>query len=232
MSTEFERELSELLHSVTPEPPDHLAPPRVTTLPEADVADATVIDLTTGPADMPGRRHRWQILAAAASVTALAAGVVGLTQIDYGRHPTAHPPVGTAISTPTTSNAATAPICRNDQIVISQGPTGFVTHSGTGSIEANYRNQSATPCTLSLPTATIGMDVTGGTPFPAAGGTLQIPRHGQLVMTAHVRVIGRCRTVQHGLRINFIDGPYTYSFWLRVAGCTLTPLRLTQHVVR
>jgi hypothetical protein len=82
-----------------------------------------------------------------------------------------------------------------------------------------------------LPTVAIGVQSSGGLAFPASGGTVRIPSDGKLVMTAHVRINGRCRTVDDGgLWLNATMGPGTYSYRLGVTGCTLTPLRLTQHV--
>ncbi|MDQ1553603.1 MAG: hypothetical protein QOK46_681 [Microbacteriaceae bacterium] len=92
------------------------------------------------------------------------------------------------------------------------------------------RNDGATSCAWVLPTVAIGTETTGGTPFPASAGTVHIPGHGQLVMTAYVRVTGQCRADKQGVHINMVEGSFTYSFGLRVADCTLTPLRLTHRI--
>ncbi|MDT5103488.1 MAG: hypothetical protein QOI25_1001 [Mycobacterium sp.] len=227
MDTDFERELSELLHAVAPEPPDSLAPPRVAALAQASRADAaaTVIEISPATGYTGRRRRRWPTVAAAAAVAALGAGVVAVTQIGFTDH---HP----ATSQPTgTNQAPTVPQCRNNQVVVGQGRHGFATHNHLGTAQLSYGNRWATPCGLAFPTVAIGTESTGGTQFPANSETVSIPGHGQLVITAHVRVTGQCQTAADGLRINAIDGPFTYSYWLGVTGCTLTPLRLTHQVI-
>lgn len=231
MLTDFERELSELLHTVTPEPPDHLASPRIATLPEArPVADdATVIELVTGTQHAASRRHRWSALLAAAAVAALAGGVVALTQLGNSGH-RAPQRVGTAPPTNTPTTNVGLPQCRNSQTVISQGPQTFATHGSSGAAHMAYQNKGAQACALTLTSVTIGPDTTGGTPFPGSAQTFRIPGHGQVIVSAHVRVSGQCQTVRHGLRINLIQGGWTYSSWLGVSGCTLTPQRVTHRV--
>lgn len=229
MLTDFERELSELLHTVTPEPPDDSAPPRVAALPVASRADAgaAVIELAPGTGQAPRRRHRWPAVLAAASVAALVSGVLAAIQIGNAGHPATHRSAGT--STPTTTNAATLPRCRNDQLVINGNR--FTTHGHAGTGGFIFRNTGAKRCALVLTAVTIGPQPTGGTPFPASADTVRIPGHGKVLFTAHVRVTGQCRTVKQGLRINAIEGPWTYGIGLGVAGCTLTPLGLTHRVV-
>jgi hypothetical protein len=231
MPTDFERELSGLLQSLTPEPPDHLAFPRVSTLPPITGidAEAAVVELTTAPGSGAGIRRRWSVIAAAAAVVALATGVIALTEVGSSNGPPTRQPVGTGVQTPTTSNAV--PPCRNNEIVVSQGSDGLATHGRAGSADVIFRNDGPRECALTIPSASIGPDTTGGMPFPRNSGTVRIPGHGQLILTAHVRITGRCETVAHGLRINVIDGPWTYSAWLRVAGCTLQPVRLTERIV-
>ena len=227
MLTDFERELSELLQTLTPEPPDHLAAPRVATLPEASPVDdeTTVIELVSGTQQAPSRRNRWTALLAAAAVGALAAGVVALTQLGNSDHK-APGPVGTA---PPTNVGL--PQCRNSQTVISQGPHMFATHGSAGTVQATYRNTGAKACTVTLTSVTTGTETTGGTPFPGSAQTIRIPGHRQVVLTAHLGVAGQCEPLRHGLRINLIqDDGWTYSFWLNVTGCTLTPQRVTHHV--
>jgi hypothetical protein len=232
MRTDFERELTALLHTVTPEPPDDLAAPRVATLPAAGRtdADATVIELTADTRYRPSRWHRWPVLASAAAVAALAAGVVAV--IAYAGHSGAHRPAGPdpAISH-ITPKVATVPMCRTDQLVITDSPNAFTRHGRTGVAEAIYRNDSATRCALAMPSVAIGTTASGGTPFPAIGGNVRIRSREQLVITAHVEVTGQCHSVKEGLRMNLLDGPFTYSFPLGITGCTLTPVRVTHQLV-
>jgi hypothetical protein len=233
---DFERELAELLHAVTPEPPEHLTPLRMATLPDARPPgeDAAVIELTTARADAhpPSGRHRWPAIAAAAALAAVIAGVVALVQTGYFRDSRTPQPGATGNIRPTTSAAPTVPNCRNAQLVITQGSVGLVAHGRTGSAEMIYRNKWRGPCALALPAAAIGAESTGGTAFPQLAETVRLPGHGQLVLTAHVRVTGRCQRVDHGLRINLNEGGWTYSSELGVSGCTVTPLRLSHRVVR
>jgi hypothetical protein len=224
MPTDFERDLSELLHTVTPEPPDDLAPRHVAALSEGSGADAgaAVIELAPGTKHASRRRHVWPAVLAAASVAALIAGVLAAIQMGNTGHP------ATSMVTPTT-NAATVPQCRNNQVVISGDR--FTTHGRAGTGGFTYRNKGTTRCALVLTAVTISAEQTGGTPFPGSAETIRIPGRGKVIFTAHVRVTGRCRTVKQGLRINAIEGSWTYGIGLGVAGCTLTPLRLTHRVI-
>ena len=230
MPTDFERELSELLHTVTPEPPDHLAPPRVATLPDASPADAeaTVIELVPATGHAPRRRHRWSVLVAAAAVAALAAGVIALIQTSNSGH---HPPGN---HSPTTTNTPTAPLCRENQFAMGDGPP-LARHGRAGIAHFSYLNSWATPCERRAPavwiTVAIGAEPIGGWHFPANAEPVQIPGHGQVVFTAHFRVTGRCHTVRDGgFSINVKLGATTGSWSLGVAGCRLTPLRVTQQI--
>jgi hypothetical protein len=225
MPTDFERDLSELLHTVTPEPPDDLAPPRIATLAEATGAGAhgaAVIELVPGTELEPRQRRRWPTVLAAASVAALIAGVLAAIHVSNSGHPAA------GKVTPTSTVAATPP-CRSDDVVISDEP--FTVHGRTTTGGFTYRNTGATPCTVVLTAVTIGAGQAGGTPFPGSAETVRIPADGKVVFTARVRVAGRCRTVKEGLRINVIEKSWTYGIGLGVAGCTLTPLRLTHRAV-
>jgi hypothetical protein len=229
MPTDFERELSALLNSVTPEPPEHLSAPRVATLPELSRtdADADVIELSTATTKQePGRRYRWPAVLAAAAVAALAAGVVAIIQLGDGQ--ATHQPIGSP--TPT-SNTATVPPCRNSQIVISQGPHLFATRGRAGAAQVTYTNRSPKQCLLALPSVTIGPDTTGGRPFPASHASVRLSSQAHLVITAHVQVTGQCRTVKDGLLINLSQDGWTYSSSIGVTGCILTPLRVTHHVI-
>lgn len=229
MPTDFERELSALLNSVTPDPPGHLSAPRVATLPEVSRtdADADVIELSAATTKQePSRRYRWPAVLAAAAVAALAAGVVAIIQLGDG-HAT-HQPIGSP--TPT-SKTATVPPCRNSQIVISQGPNESATHGRAGAVQMTYTNRSPKECLLALPSVTIGPDSTGGRPFSASGDSVRLSRQAHLVITAHVRVAGQCRSVKDGLLINLSQDGWTYSSSIGVTGCTLTPLRVTHHLV-
>ena len=231
MPTDFERELSALLNSVTPDPPAHLSAPRVATLPEVTRPDtgADVIELPTATTPETIRRwHRWPTTLAAAAVAALAAGVVAIIQLGDSGHPATHQPIN---SGPPTSPAATAPACRNNQIVISQGPNGFATHGRAGTAQITYTNRSPKECLLALPSVTIGPDATGGRPFPASRASVRLSSQAHLVITAHVRVTGQCRSVKDGLLINLGQDGWTYSSSIGVTGCTLTPLRVTHHLI-
>jgi hypothetical protein len=223
MRTDFETELSRLLQAITPEPPEHLAAPRVASLPEVvpGDADAAVLELTTGTAHAPPRRRLWPVAVAAAAVVALAAGVIALARFGDSGGPAAHRPAGVTDSTPA------VPPCRNAQIVVSQAAPRFVTHGRTGVARLIYHNAWATQCELPLPSVSVGTGTTGGAPFPASGATVRIPADGRVVLTAHVLVAGRCRAVEDGLRLNAADGPWTDSVSLGVTGCTLTPVRVT-----
>ena len=229
MPTDFERELADLLHTITPEPPDHMTPPTVVALAEATpaAADADMIDVAIGSRRTPSAQRRWPVLLAAAAVAGLAAGVVAL--VAHNGHTSAPRPgaSGTVTSLPT----ATAPQCDNDQLVV-ESPPPFAARGHTASIQPSYLNRSATRCALLLPSVTISTgSPTRGVPFPSTGGTVQIPAHGRLVISADVRISGTCRKANSGLYINLIDGGWTYSAPLGIAGCTLTPVQVTQHVV-
>jgi len=230
MTIDFERDLSELLHTVTPEPPEGLAPPRVATLRETSRTDAgaTLIELTPRPDPALSRRRLWPAALTAAAVASLAAGVVALTQIG---NPSTHQSPGTRVTSPNQSHVTTGTPCNNDQLVLSQSPHVFTTQGSAGTAQLIYRNTRSTRCTLVLPSVTIGAEVTGGTPFPTNGESVVIPGKGQLVIAAHVQVTGQCRKVTQGVRINLIRGGFTYSFWLGVTGCTLTPVSVTHQVV-
>lgn len=227
MPTDFERDLSELLHALTPEPPDDLAPPRAAALlgrSEADTAGAAVIELVPATDHAPRRRRRWPAVLSAASVAALIVGVLAAIHVgNTGQHP------ATSVVTPTT-NVATVPPCRSNDLVISDNR--FTTHGSAGTGGFTYQNTGTRRCALELTAVTVGAQQTGGTPFPGSAETIRIPAHGKVVFTADVQVTGRCRKVTQGLRINVIEGSWTYSIGLGVAGCTLTPLRLMHRVVR
>lgn len=242
MPTGFEHDLSELLHTVTPEPPKHLASPRLAGLLETtpDNDDAPVIELTAR-GEHPRRRERWwQSVAAAAVVVALvAASVVAGFEIG-SRQPEPHQSTVAGRTTPTTTSSpatdATVPPCTNDQLTISQvavrpGDGLFAIDGGTGITRFSYSNSSAKGCTLTLSSVAIGNGQSGVTAIPGSGATVRILGHGRVVFTAHVRIAGRCRTVQNGLDIVINRGPWTYSWGLGVAGCRLTRLRLTHRVV-
>lgn len=226
MPTDFERDLSELLHTVTPEPPDHLVPPRVSALSEARRADAgaDVIELGPHTGHTATRPYlRWPVFVAAAAVAALAAGVVALVQTgNDGHHPAtqqsaASGPTNTGTptntSTPTkTSSVATLPSCRGSQQVsaIASGPLAWYGHpyapaGNTGTYRFGFRNRSANPCTLSVGPVEIGRDVlrSGIIPpadaaFPASTGKVSVPAHRRVMYTAHFRVTGHCKTVEDG----------------------------------
>jgi hypothetical protein len=231
MPTDFEHDLSELLHALTPQPPDDLAPPRVRALPEASRAgaDAAVIELTPGTEDAPRRRRRWPAILAAASVAALAAGVVTLVQTGNLGHPLTHHSAGRP-------NVETVPQCRENQFVMEAGPP-LARQGRSGTAHFSWDNRWAKRCAVSSRsvaiTATTGAEPIGGWRFPVNTQSVQIPGHGRVIFTAHVRVTGRCQTVKDGgLRINVTHGATTASWSLGVTGCTLTPLRLTHRVIR
>ena len=236
MPTDFERELSALLHDATPEPPGSMAAPRVATLlhlsgTDAD-ADADVIELSTATAPELARRHLWPTVLTAAAVAVLAASVVAIVRLGGNGHdPSANPPAGDGTPTPR-SSVSSVPPCRNSQIVISQGPHVFATHGRAGTVQVTYRNQSPKRCELPLPSVAIGPTPSGGQPFPASRGVVPLASQARLVITARVQVAGQCQTVTDGLRINLSQGSWAYSWPLGVTGCTVTPLRLTHYVTR
>jgi hypothetical protein len=232
MSTDFERELSQLLHSVTPDPPAHLASPHVRTLQDltSAKADAMVIELAPGAVREHLRRDRWSLAAAAAAVAALAAGVIALIQGSGSDDPSTRPPAGQV-----TSNATTVPPCRANQLVLEDGPP-LATNGPAGTAHFSYLNRGAGPCEAPAPsvaiTVTVGAEPTGGWRFPTAARPVRIPGHGQIVFTALVRVTGRCHTVTDGgFQINVTAGSTTGSYSLGVTGCALTPVDLTYRVV-
>lgn len=252
MPTDFERQLSELLHTVTPEPPDYVASPRGVRRAELSRAEASQADASqteaspadASPADAAAavvelaqtghpRRRRWTAILAAAAVAALAAGVVAATELGTAGHHAPHQspaagPMTTTTASRTAPNAGGTRRCSSDQLAVARN--GFTVHGRAGTARLSYRNSWAKPCALKLPAVAIGTDPTQGTPFPASAQTVQLPGHRRVVITAHARVTGRCHKVRHGLRINVTRGPFTYSFPLRVTGCTLTPLRLTRRI--
>lgn len=237
MPTDFERDLSELLHTVTPQPPDQLAQPDVRRL--LGIDDAEILEFAPRAVGSPRRKLRWRPLAAAAVVAALAAaGVVAVTEI-RPEHSTPHqPPVAGPIGpAPRTIPATpTRPECTSDQIVISQvtvGPNGanFARRGSAGIIRFSYANRSTKRCALDLTSVAIGPDyLSDGTRFPAVDDPVELPGDGKIVFTAHVRVAGQCRPVKNGLSIIITRRrAWTYSWGLGVDHCTLTPVRVTHN---
>ncbi|MBO0810988.1 MAG: hypothetical protein J2P23_02960 [Microlunatus sp.] len=236
MPTDFERDLADLLHTVTPEPPDHLASPDATALRQAFDAEtgAAVIEFRARPAR---RSRQWRTFAAAAVVVVLgAAGVLTLTEIGTLR-PTTPTIAGPATAgAPTTPTSPTVPPCTSDQVVVSQVVArpnhGLLTIDGsTATTGFRFDNRRAKPCALTFSSVAIGTGTTGGTPFPGSAQTVGLPGHGKVVFTAHLRVTGRCGTADNGRTMIIDRGPWTYSWGLGVTGCTLTPLRVTHRVV-
>lgn len=234
MPTDFERDLAELLHTVTPEPPDHLASPDAAALRQAPADDnpADVVELAPRPARRSGR---WRTFAAAAVVVALgAAGVLTLNEIGTLRPDT--PTVARPVTAGAPTTATTVPTCTSDQVVISsvvgRPNHGLLTiNGGTATTGFRYDNSRAKRCALTLASVAIGTGPTGGTRFPGSAQTVELPGHGTVVFTAHLGVSGRCRTVDGGRTLIIDRGPVTYSWGLGVTGCTLTPLRVTHRAV-
>lgn len=250
MRTDFERDLSELLHTVTPEPPHHLASPRVSALPQARQADADVIELVTHTEHAATRPHRrWPAFLAAAAVAALSAGVVALIQTGNDSHPhpgtrhsaAASPTINTGMPTKTPS-AAAVPSCQEQRQLVSLASFSLAAHGNpnTATYRFGFRNRWANPCALALVSVKIGRDVlpSGTIPradaeFPASTLTVRIPGDGRVVYTAHFRVTGRCRTVKDGnggLALYVDAGHQGNILGLGVTDCTLTPLRLTHQI--
>lgn len=255
MPTDFERDLSKLLHTVTPEPPDHLASPRVAALPEARQADADadVIELVTQTGHAVSRPHwRWPAFVAAAAVAALAAGVVTLIQTGSNGH---HPATGhSAAAGPTTnsgtpmktSSAAAVPWCDEQRQLVSIAGAPLAWHghpfvANTGTYRFGFRNRWANPCALRLKSVEIGRDVLRSGIIPAADAAfhvsiqkVEIPGHWRVAYTARFRVTGRCETDLdgNGGLAFYVDLPHLGSIQgLGVTGCTLTPVLLTHRVV-
>jgi hypothetical protein len=114
---------------------------------------------------------------------------------------------------------------------VTAGPQPFVQHGRAARAQVIEQNRFATACATGLPTVSVGLQASGGMPFPAATRTVRIPGHGRLVITGQLLVTGSCRAAEQGMRINVSGGGWTYSLPLGVAGCSLRPLRMTYRVV-
>ena len=231
MTTDFERRLSELLHTTTPEPPVtyRFAPP-------ADPAPRSgdEVDLVR---ETDLRKPRWMpLLAAAAAVVVLASGVTAALL----RHDNHGSPVTTA--PPSVSEAPSAAPCTNDNLLLRQRSTR---RSGARlTTVVTVANTGATTCTLTpVPVLSLQRGATGtATPTGSDEVVLsadlsmrnrRLTAGTALAYTVRLDVAPSCPESARGPSSVVIDdeGGFEYGFPLAAVDCPTVPVSVTADLV-